>query len=345
MSADPAWRTYLRAADAPLAPSPCAVVPHSTIMMELVDQVAELGAGDHAVLILGEPGLAKGCHAEAIHAASTRRNRRFASVTCVDLRREDFERIVSGSEDQPVSRTLADDPGITEAIRGGSLFFNEVGALNAGMQDVLHQMLAERAVPRRDGGSMQVDARIIASSSVDLVEAVNAGAFREDLYYRLSAAPMSVPPVRVRGDDDVSQLLDQITRSLAREMHGSPSRLSAPALQRLVRYPWPGNIREMRNVMERALIAARGADSIGLAHLPPEVRDPLGFDGEYVPRSLAELERLHIERTLRRHRQNRTHAAAELGISRATLIKKIREFGLSPRVGSRRVDTDDAHRQ
>ena len=313
-------------------------------MMELVDQIAQLGAGNSTVLILGEPGLAKGCHAEALHAASARRHKRFASITCVDLERADFERTVAAGS-RSAGRPVSHDAGIAEAARGGSLFFNEIGALNAGMQEVLHEMLTTNAVPRREGGFIEVDARVIASSSVDLVEAVNQGTFREDLYYRLSAAPVSVPPVRVRGDDDVSQLLDQITRMLARELHGSPSRLSSQALQRLLRYPWPGNIREMRNVMERALVAARGAESIALSHLPAEVRDPMGFDGEYVPRSLAELERLHIERTLRRHRQNRTHAAAELGISRATLIKKIREFGLASKGVSRRPDTDDARAQ
>ena len=341
LTPDPRWKEYLREAESPRTASPCAVTPHSAIMREVTEQITTLGRREDTVLVLGESGLAKGCHAEAIHAASARKSKRFASVWCVGLERDDFE-AVFGDQRVAVSSALGSHRGsILEAVRGGSLFFNEVGALSAEMQDALFRIVSTGSLEREGGESaIKIDSRIIASSSLDIVEAVNEGRFREDLYYRLSTAPISIPPVRARSDLDVIQLLDHLTRALALELHGSPSRLTSQALDRLLRYPWPGNIREMRNALERAMIAARGHEAIEIGHLPPEVRDPLGFDGEYVPRTLSELERLHIERTLRRHRQNRTHAANELGISRATLIKKVREYGLAPKAHRRRPDTD-----
>ena len=341
MTAETIWREYLRVSEQPLAGSPCLVAPHSAIMTELADQITEIGSGEGVVLLLGESGLAKGCHAEAIHAASPRYAKRLASIWCVGLERFDFEGIFGDADHARRSVIGAHRQSILDAARGGSLFFNEVGALNAAMQEVLLQIVSNGGFERGiHGPVVKINARIIASSSLDLVEAVNEGRFREDLYYRLSTAPISVPPLRARSDRDLIQLLDHVTRGLALELHGSPSRLSQVALERLLRYSWPGNIREMRNVMERAMFAARGHDAIALSHLPPEVRDPLGFDGEYVPRTLDELERLHIERTLRRHRQNRTHAANELGISRATLIKKVREYGLAPGHGGRRPNAE-----
>ena len=342
VSADPLWRAYQRAAELPLATSPCAVPPHSVIMHELAEQIAALGGGSAPVLILGEAGLAKRCHAHAIHERGLRKEKSFASVSCIGLELSAFEGLFGEGDGDRHSLIAHDRRHVLEASRGGSLFLGEVGALDHEMQDALLQILSNGALKRRGAGAtIDIDVRVMASSSVDLVEAVNEGRFREDLYYRLSSSPVSVPPVRVRGGDDVVQLLDHLTRMLALSLYGCPSRLSQPAVQRLVRYPWPGNIREMRNALERAMVAARGTDTIALSHLSAEVRDPLGFDGEYVPRSLSEMERSHIERTLHRHRQNRTHAANELGISRATLIKKIRGYGLVPRGGSRSVDAED----
>ncbi len=129
-------------------------------------------------------------------------------------------------------------------------------------------------------------------------------------------------------------MLDELHKSLT----DAPAQLSDPALDRLLRYPWPGNIRELRNVLERAMIMGRGSTSIGPEHLPVEVREASGAGVEHhVPRSLSEVERTHIERTLKAHDGNRTRAARELGISRATLIKKIKEFGLGARGNGARI--------
>jgi transcriptional regulator with PAS, ATPase and Fis domain len=178
-----------------------------------------------------------------------------------------------------------------------------------------------------------VDARLIAATSRDLVADVKAGRFREDLYYRLSVLPLALPPLRERSREDRLALMTRILATLRGELPGAPSTCSAEALDRLLSAPWPGNVREMRNVLERAMILAQGSSVIGLEHLPAELRKPgAGASGaaerRHIPQTLSEVERHHIERTLKLHGGNRTRAAQELAISRATLINKIKVYGL-----------------
>ena len=184
---------------------------------------------------------------------------------------------------------------------------------------------------RRLGGTreMTVDVRLVAATNRDIVAEVRAGRFREDLYYRLSVMPLRLPAVRDRSRDDRLALLTRILSDLAPQMPGCPSATSAEALDRLLSAPWPGNVREMRNVIERAMILARGAGQIGVEHLPADLRKG-GSGGErrHQPQALAEVERVHIEKTLKFHGGNRTRAAQELGISRATLINKIKIYQL-----------------
>ena len=188
---------------------------------------------------------------------------------------------------------------------------------------------------RRLGGTrdMAVDVRVVAATNRDLVAEVRAGRFREDLYSRLSVMPLHLPALRERPREDRLALLARMLSDLARQMPGCPSAGSAEALDRLVSAPWPGNAREMRNVVERAMILARGSPQIGVEHLPADLRKGGGGGGgggerRHQPQALAEVERLHIEKTLRFHGGNRTRAAHELGISRATLINKIKVYGL-----------------
>lgn len=184
---------------------------------------------------------------------------------------------------------------------------------------------------RRLGGTQEAapNVRLVAASGKDLVAEVTAGRFREDLYYRLSVMPVHLPPVRARAREDVVELIAHLLADLGRSLPDAPQSLSEAALDRLLRYAWPGNIREMRNVLERAMIMGRGQVRLEVDLLPTEVRSASGAGVEHhVPRTLEDVERAHIERTLRAHGSNRTHAARELGISRATLIKKIKGFGL-----------------
>ena len=185
---------------------------------------------------------------------------------------------------------------------------------------------------RRVGGTQEIVAnmRLIAATSKDLVNEVTAGTFREDFYYRLNVMPVYLPPLRARSREDVRGACRRASSTSCDPMlPDAPAAVGEGALDRMLRYGWPGNIRELRNVLERAMIMSRGQEEIGLQHLPGDVREAVGGAVDHhVPKSLEEVERTHIERTLRAHAGNRTHTARELGISRATLIKKIKVFGL-----------------
>jgi transcriptional regulator with PAS, ATPase and Fis domain len=181
--------------------------------------------------------------------------------------------------------------------------------------------------------TIKVNVRLIAATNRDLTEAIKQGRFREDLYYRLNVFPICVPPLRERPEDIpllVWAFLDEFSSRMGKKITQVPRK----TMEALQRGPWPGNVRELRNVLERALLLARGEELVQPTHLAAEVRG-IGDDASlpHVSRSLAEMEKAHIERTLRAHGDNRTRAARELGISRATLIKKIREYELGERPG------------
>jgi transcriptional regulator with PAS, ATPase and Fis domain len=185
---------------------------------------------------------------------------------------------------------------------------------------------------RRLGGTREltVDVRLIAATNKNLQTEVEAGRFREDLYYRLSVMPLTLPAVRDRSREDRLALITRLMNDLRTELPEAPATLSGEALERLLTYPWPGNVREMRNVLERAMILGRGQPAISVEHLPGEFRARPGVgDRRHTPLSLDDLERQHIERTLKHHGGNRTRAAHELGISRATLINKIKRYSIT----------------
>jgi transcriptional regulator with PAS, ATPase and Fis domain len=174
------------------------------------------------------------------------------------------------------------------------------------------------------------NARLIVTSSRDLAGEVEADAFRGDLYYRLSTMLLAIPPVRDRSENDRMGLVEATMARLAAELPEPAPPISPEAMERLVAYSWPGNVREMRNVLERAVLLARGQLAIMVEHLAGELRARPGLgDRRHTPMSIDELERLHIDRTLRFHGGNRTRAAKELRISRATLINKIKRYNIT----------------
>ncbi len=300
-------------------------------MQELATQVELLAASDRTtVLLLGESGTGKGRVAELIHAHSPRAHGPLVEVNCAAHTHEALEAELFGAED---SSRGGGRPGLLEMATGGTLFVDEIGALPPALQPKLLRIL-EGKMFRRVGGTrdMCVDVRIIAATNKDLVNEVNAGHFREDLYYRLTVMPLNLPPLRARAREDLVELIARLMEELAPNLPSAPREVSEGALDALLRYAWPGNIRELRNVLERGMIVGRGEPRVELHALPLELRGtaPGGWSPERGEgRSLAVVEREHIERTLRANDGNRTHTARELGISRATLIKKIREFGLT----------------
>ncbi len=302
-------------------------------MRELASQIELLARSERTVaLLVGENGVGKARVARAIHALSPRAGRPFHELVCglrpVELLDTELFGVEAG-QGGPL-------PGLFEAAEGGTLYLEEIADLPPTLQPPLLRALEARRV-RRSGGTreMPIDVRLIAATVRDLATEVTEHRFREDLYYRLGVMPLHLPPLRARAPEDLRETVVALVTELRRGLPDSPERLDDQALDLIGNYPWPGNIRELRNVLERALILARGEATVSAKHLPTEVRG-VGHEASepHVPRSLSEVERAHIERTLRVHSANRTRAARELGISRATLIKKIREYGLGDRTSA-----------
>ncbi|MBI3567729.1 MAG: sigma-54-dependent Fis family transcriptional regulator [Gemmatimonadetes bacterium] len=306
----------------------------SAAMRELSAQIALLAASDRTTaLIVGESGAGKGRVAELIHSQSPRANKPFVQVNCAALTAESLESELFGVESGPDGAGGPTRKGLFEIADGGTLFLDEIGDLDPHLQPKLVRVLEGKGF-RRHGGTAEItpNVRVIAATSKDLVNEVTAGRFREDLYYRLSVMPISLPPLRARSREDLVELAAHLLDELSPTLPGAPSVLADDALDAILRYAWPGNIRELRNVLERAMLMARGQAKIEVASLPREVAGASGADVvHHVPRSLADVEKAHIDRTLKANQHNRTHAARELGISRATLIKKIREYDLTER--------------
>jgi len=299
-------------------------------MRELAQQIELIARSERTVaLLVGEVGVGKRRVAQTIHALSARGGHAFHEIDCTTRPVDALDVELFGAERSADGPT----PGLFEAADGGTLFLAEVAALPATLQPKLLTALESRRV-RRSGGTREVvvDVRVVAATARDLANEVTEERFREDLYYRLGVMPLYLPPLRARSPEDLHETVRSLVAELRRGMPGAPSEVSADALDLIGAYPWPGNVRELRNVLERALLLARGTETILPQHLAVEVRGA-GEDlfAPHVSRTLSEVERAHIDRTLRAHGANRTRAARELGISRATLIKKIREYELGER--------------
>ncbi|MBM3907283.1 MAG: sigma-54-dependent Fis family transcriptional regulator [Gemmatimonadetes bacterium] len=307
------------------------LVGSSAAMRELARQVSVLAQSERTTgLITGERGSGKGRVAELIHQQSPRAAGPFVEVNCATLTSESLDLELFGEEGaggKPARR------GLFEIADGGTLFLDEIGDLAPQLQPKLLRALEGRGF-RRHGGTVEIvpDVRVIAATSRDLGEEVSGGRFREDLYYRLSVMPVRLLPLRERSREDLLELIGQLFGELASTIAEAPTALAEDALEAVLRYGWPGNIRELRNILERSMLLARGAGRIEARHLAREVTTASGADvAHHTPRTLADVERAHIDRTLKAHQHNRTHAAKELGIARATLIKKIKEYDLADR--------------
>lgn len=299
-------------------------------MRQIERQVALVAESDRTtVLLTGESGTGKGRIARLIHEASSRSDGPFVDLNCGGFTAQLLGNELFGHDKGAFTDARERKQGLFELAHRGTLFLDEVGAMPAELQPTLLKVLETKRF-RRLGGTREitVDIRLVAATNADLVEAVNTGAFREDLYYRLSVAVIHLPPVRERSREDRLTLVERLLAELAAELPNAPTELSGEALERLLGYPWPGNVREMRNALERAMIMARDAAAIGTEHLPADIRRGASGLRRHRPQTLKEGERQQVERALKAHDGNRTRAAKELGISRVTLLKKIRQYGL-----------------
>jgi DNA-binding NtrC family response regulator len=295
--------------------------------MEAVFDLARTAAKSNStVLILGESGTGKELLARAIHAESPRGNGAFVGVSCAALTESLLESELFGHEKGAFTGAATGARGKFEIAAGGTLFLDEIGDISPKLQLDLLRVLDAREF-RRVGGSqlIKTDVRIIAATNRDLKKLVEAGSFREDLFYRLNVIPVTLPPLRER-KEDIPLLVEHFLAQLRTEMRKPLEGVSAEALEILMAHDWPGNVRELRNVLERGAVLARGpiVTPLDLEVAPPGV--PAGAATTEATDSLREVERKHIEATLRQHNWNITRSAKALGIDRVTLYNKIKRY-------------------
>jgi DNA-binding NtrC family response regulator len=283
-----------------------------------------------AILVCGEPGTGKGTIARRIHDLSNRAAEPFIEKVAASTDAFGLEAALFGV-DAPVNQTAEQSrAGLVEIADRGTLALHEITAAPLGVQVQLAALIEQRAF-RRSGGTREipVDVRIIATTSRDPDAELAENRFERELYFRLKSMSVTVPPLRDIGKADLMAAIQRVLNQLSGANPGAPNQLTDEALDRLANHPWPGNLREVRHVLERSLLLARGHQAIGIEHLPGEFRARPGpFDRRHTPLTMDEVERMHIERTLKHHGGNRTRTAEELGISRATLIAKIKRYAI-----------------
>lgn len=293
----------------------------------LVEMVAD---SDVTVLLTGESGTGKELVARAIHHKSARADGPFVTLNCGALPENLFESELFGYEKGAFTGAVATKAGRFELAHGGTLLLDEVGELSLKSQVDFLRVLETKEF-RRLGGTklITVDTRIIAATNRNLEEAVKQGDFREDLYYRLNVVPIRLPPLRERGDD-IPLLVDRFLEEFLSQHNREPKDLSREAMRLLRLYAWPGNIRQLRNLIERLVVTVRER-TIQPHHLPEEIqasREDARTMIVTLGSSLEEIEKTVIRRTLAEVTNHREKAAKLLGISLRTLQYKIKEYGI-----------------
>ena len=308
------------------------IIGDSEPMRALREQIATAAPTSGRVLIHGENGSGKELVARAIHIMSARRERPFVEVNCAAIPEDLIESELFGHERGAFTGALARRRGKFEAADGGTLFLDEIGDMSVKTQAKVLRALEEQAFERVGGrDTLKVDVRVIAASNRDLPAMITAGAFREDLYYRLNVIPIEVPSLRAR-KEDVPALVEHFIRVFCA---GNGKRLKAvapAALTYFMTYDWPGNVRELRNMVERLVIMVPG-DAIGPDELPPPLRAkdeaPALADGKPLKEARDNFERAYILAELRAQDWNMTRTAERLGIERSHLYRKIRAYGIT----------------
>jgi two-component system response regulator AtoC len=313
------------------------VIGRSAAIVQLLEMGATLARSDTTtVLIEGESGTGKGLLARAIHQASGRAGGALVEINCTSLPENLVESELMGHERGAFTDAHSTKRGLLELADGGTVVLDEIGEIPLGVQVKLLRCIEEKCF-RRVGGlrDLHVDVRIIATTNRDLQQAVRAGRFREDLYFRLKVFPLELPPLR-RRREDIPLLAAHFVAEMNQRFSRSLKGVSHAALQLMREYDWPGNVRELRNVIERGVLLASG-DQILPGHLPVELRRPAdeaaptGQSVSLPPGgvSLSDVERRLIEEALAAAGGNQVRAARMLKVSRDTLRYRMKKFGLA----------------
>jgi transcriptional regulator with GAF, ATPase, and Fis domain len=310
------------------------IVGRAPALREALDRAAKVAPTETTVLLTGESGTGKELVARAIHHASRRADGPFVAVNCAALPDTLLESELFGHERGAFTGAERQRPGRFEQAAGGTLFLDEVGELSPAVQAKLLRVLQEREFQRVGGtATLRADVRVIAATNRDLGRAVAEGRFRPDLFYRLDVFTVHLPPLRERGDD-VLLLADHFVRELGARMGKGEPGLSRDARDALLGRPWPGNIRELANAVERALIVSDGGlitpvqlglgdPAAGAARAAPR-----SDGGTAMPASLPEWERQMVRDALARAKGNKSRAARVLGLTRSQLYTRMKRFGL-----------------
>ena len=304
-------------------------------MEEVLNLTGRVAKSEATVLIRGESGTGKELIANGIHYASSRANRSLIKVNCTALPENLLESELFGHERGAFTGAIQRRIGRFEQAHGGSVFLDEIGDLSPSLQMKLLRVLQEKEFERLGSNqTIKTDVRIIAATNRDLEEALRKKTFREDLYYRLNVVAIFLPPLRERRED-IPPLIDHFLRKYSKKNRRAVPKVSKEARDLLLQYDYPGNVRELENIMERSMVVSRG-DTVTMRDLPFQVREEakeaklhLEAEGKPLNTMLSQIERDLIMKALERHGGVQTKAAQSLGINERVLRYKMQKYGLS----------------
>ncbi len=322
------------------------IIGHSKPMQEVFWTIEKVAPSNATVLMTGESGTGKELVARAIHQASKRKDNPFIKVNCAALPENLLESELFGHEKGAFTDAVIARPGRFELANSGTLFLDEIGELPLALQAKILRILQEKEFERVGGTStLKADVRVLAATNINFEEAIRNGAFRSDLYYRLNVVPINLPPLRER-PEDIPLLLDHFLQS-SNKRNEKKMRMSREFLDFLTKYPWPGNVREMQNLIERLVILAE-TDVIRVSDLPAMVLNydnsnlsPMSYSQNTATfpevtspkrqslRSLEDMERHEVETALKRHGWVQARAARELGLTQRQIGYRIKKYKLS----------------
>jgi DNA-binding NtrC family response regulator len=313
-----------------VSPPEPTLVSRSQAIREIRSRIALVGRSEASVLITGESGSGKEVIARLIHQQGSRINRPFVAINCAAMPKDVIDNELFGHEREAFTGASSKRAGCFELAHGGTLFLDEIAEMHPQSQAKLLRAIETKSF-RRLGGKeeVHVDVRIVAATNRDVQAAMKAGELREDLYYRLSVIELHIPPLRERRED--IPLLAAHFLELFQNKYGTPRKSLTPgALEALVGYHWPGNVREFKNLMERTVLVCP-EDTIDARHLPAQVggmREPASDIRIAVGTTLEEASRLLIVRTLAACAGNKSLAAKTLGMSRKALYDRLKSYGV-----------------